>query len=187
MKSWLRRILRFAPIRAIFQLIALGYEMVSRLANACAAALHFPDAPDVVCHWTATVKYASRVSLGKSVIIGPNCIIGGHGGIELGDHVHLSEGVVIETGGLDFSGEPPFPHFAKSRPIKIGAGTWLGTKAVVLAGVTIGEGAIIGAMTVVASDVPPLAIVTGPRGGALPGRTRRQSGVPQPAARLSAS
>lgn len=186
MKSWLKRVLRFAPVRALFQLVALAYEMVSRLANACAAALHFPDAPDAVCHWTATVKYANRVRLGKRVVIGPNCIIGAHGGIELGDDVHLSEGVVIETGGLDFSGEPPFPHVANPRPIRIGAGTWLGTKAVVLAGVTIGEGAIIGAMTVVARDVAPFAIVVGPRGMPLPGRSRRWPDT-GPAAKVNTS
>jgi len=173
MKTLTKRLLRLAPLRAMYWLIARVWEMTSRFVSLCVAAHHFPHAPDAVCHWSTTVKYAERVKLGKGIIMGPYCTIGAHAGIELGDDVHLSEGVVIETGGLDFSGPPPFPHI--SKPIKIGAGTWLGTKSVVLGGVTIGEGAIIGAMTVVAKDVPPFAIVVGPRGQPLPGRARAPS------------
>ena len=45
--------------------------------------------------------------------------------------------------------------------IKVGHDVWIGTKAVVLRGVTIGNGAIIGAGSVVTKDVPPYAIVAG--------------------------
>lgn len=48
-----------------------------------------------------------------------------------------------------------------SEPLIIGNDVWLGTGAVVLRGVTIGDGAVVGANAVVTRDVPPYAIVAG--------------------------
>ncbi len=50
---------------------------------------------------------------------------------------------------------------APARPVKIGPNAWIGFNACVLPGVTIGEGAIVGACSVVAADVPPYTIVAG--------------------------
>ena len=164
-KLLLKQALRFPPVRLIIRAIAVVLSAFGRLASAAAAALHFPDTPDVVCHWSATVKYPERINLGHDIIIGPHCVLGAHGTIKLGDHVHLSDGVIIETAGLDFGAPQPFPHV--SKPIVIGTGAWLGTKAIVLGGVTIGEGAVIGANSVVSRDVPPFAIYVGARGAVL--------------------
>lgn len=49
----------------------------------------------------------------------------------------------------------------KSAPIKIGDKAWLGMGVTVLKGVTIGEGAVIGARSVVTRDVPPYCVVAG--------------------------
>lgn len=48
-----------------------------------------------------------------------------------------------------------------SRPIHIGDNVWIGFDSCVLPGVRIGDGAIVGARSVVAQDVPPYAIVAG--------------------------
>lgn len=48
-----------------------------------------------------------------------------------------------------------------ARPIHIGNVVWIGFDSVVLPGVTVGDGAIVGARSVVAADVPPYAIVAG--------------------------
>ena len=48
-----------------------------------------------------------------------------------------------------------------ARPIQIGNAVWIGFDSVVLPGVTIGDGAIVGARSVVTSDVPSYAIVAG--------------------------
>jgi acetyltransferase-like isoleucine patch superfamily enzyme len=49
----------------------------------------------------------------------------------------------------------------KARPIRIGCKVWIGFDACVLPGVTIGDGAIVGARSVVIQDVPPYTIVAG--------------------------
>ncbi len=137
-----------------------------RAASLVVASYYFPDAFDLVCHWSVRVKYRERVVMGANVVLGPHSIIGAHGGIVLGDRVHLSEGVVIETAGLDFSGAPPYPH--KTRPIEIGAGVWIGTRAIVLAGVRIGAGAVIGAGAIVTRDVAAGCVHVGRGGPAIP-------------------
>ena len=48
-----------------------------------------------------------------------------------------------------------------ARPIRIGRNSWVGFGVCVLPGVTIGEGAIVAARSVVASDVPPYVVVAG--------------------------
>ncbi len=49
----------------------------------------------------------------------------------------------------------------KTIPIKISRGAWLGVRSIILKGVTIGEGAVVGAGSVVTKDVAPYTIVAG--------------------------
>lgn len=51
--------------------------------------------------------------------------------------------------------------FSPSEPVIIGNDVWVGTRAIILPGVTISKGAIIGAGAVVTKDVPEYAIVGG--------------------------
>ena len=47
------------------------------------------------------------------------------------------------------------------KPVRIGHDVWIGSRVVVMGGVTIGNGAVVGACAVVTKDVPPYAIVGG--------------------------
>jgi len=49
----------------------------------------------------------------------------------------------------------------KSKPIKIGNHVWVGKGCAILKGVTIGDGAIVGAHSVVTKDIPPRTLVAG--------------------------
>ena len=51
--------------------------------------------------------------------------------------------------------------FERHRPVTIGNDVWIGLNAVLMDGVTIGDGAVIGTHAVVTHDVPPYAIVVG--------------------------
>jgi len=55
----------------------------------------------------------------------------------------------------------PWEVQTDDEPVKIGDDVWIGTRVVILPGVTVGHGAIIGASAVVTKDVPPYAIVAG--------------------------
>jgi acetyltransferase-like isoleucine patch superfamily enzyme len=45
--------------------------------------------------------------------------------------------------------------------VVIGNDVWIGTHAVIMPGITIGDGAVVGAGSIVTKDVPPLAVVVG--------------------------
>jgi phosphonate metabolism protein (transferase hexapeptide repeat family) len=49
----------------------------------------------------------------------------------------------------------------RSRPVRVGHDSWIGHGAVIMKGVSVGNGAIIGASSVVTKDVPPYAVVAG--------------------------
>jgi acetyltransferase-like isoleucine patch superfamily enzyme len=50
---------------------------------------------------------------------------------------------------------------APARPVRVGRNVWIGFESCVLPGVTIGEGAVVGARSVVVEDVPPYTVVAG--------------------------
>ena len=57
-------------------------------------------------------------------------------------------------------GKPKYGDTSKG-PIIIGSDVWVGYKALILSGVRIGDGAVIGARSVVSKDIPPYAIAVG--------------------------
>ena len=160
MKSATRAILAYYPVRLTVRLLIVLLESFGRFVSLARLKAIAPHAIDTVCHWSVELKYPERVSFGRRVIIGPNCTIGAAGGIEIGDYVRLSKGVLVETAGLDFNVKPHYPHVTKA--IQLERGVWIGAGAMILGGVTIGEGSIVGAGAVVTRDVPPFTVVTGP-------------------------
>lgn len=56
---------------------------------------------------------------------------------------------------------PIFPFDGRPKPVSIGNDVWIGAQAMIAGGVTVGDGAVIGARSVVTKDVPPYAIVVG--------------------------
>ena len=86
--------------------------------------------------------------------------------IMIGDYALIAYGVVIA--GTAFA-VPPEARDAvaaagrleSQREVRIGSDAWIGTRAVILGGSTIGNGAIVGAATVVEGEVPDYAIVAG--------------------------
>jgi acetyltransferase-like isoleucine patch superfamily enzyme len=113
-----------------------------------------------VCHWNADLKYPQNITLGDGVVIGTNVSIGAHSPVHIGHRVRISRDVVIESATLDFDdARPPYRHI--SKPITIEDGVWIGTRAVILGGTTIGEHSVIAAGTVVTKPVAPYSIVGG--------------------------
>ncbi len=107
--------------------------------------------------------YAGTVTLGAGVFLGPQVIIYGHGGVEIGDHtliaMHcriLSSNHTIPPQGTDIRSQPD-----ELRPTKIGRDVWLGAGVTILGGVTIGDGCIVGAGSVVTKDLPAGSICHG--------------------------
>jgi acetyltransferase-like isoleucine patch superfamily enzyme len=96
---------------------------------------------------------------GSKLKVGKYCSIGPKVEFILGGNHHLDR---ITTFPLSRLEEPAVHEAPASRgDITVGSDVWIGTKAVILSGVTVGDGAVIGAHTVVARDVAPYAVVVG--------------------------
>lgn len=117
------------------------------------------------------VYHGSHFELGPhgSVRIGCFCtlvgvIVQSDADVSIGDHTFLAHEVVIADGAWAM---PPFEDDDGQRtggpaaPIAIGPDVWIGAKATILGGVSIGPGAIVGAGAVVTRDVPAGSTVAG--------------------------
>lgn len=100
----------------------------------------------------------SKVAIGDGTVINADCLLYTTGGLTIGRQVSVSAGVWLIT-GTHAMNHPGFP--SEFHPIVIGDYAWIGSRAIIQAGVTIGEGAVVMAGAVVTGDVEPYAIVGG--------------------------
>lgn len=99
-----------------------------------------------------------RLSIGNGSHINRGCTLDARGGITIGNSVSVSQGVMIMTGTREVNS----PNFqVRYSPITIGNHVWVGCGAIILQGVSIGDGAVIAAGSVVSKDVEPYTIVGG--------------------------
>ena len=97
--------------------------------------------------------------IGKNVFINSGCKGQDQGGIEIGDGTLIGHNVVLAT--LNHALAPERRGDLIPRPIRIGKYVWVGSRAVNLPGVTIGDGAVIAAGAAVTKDVPENSVVGG--------------------------
>jgi len=103
------------------------------------------------------------VSIGAGSSIGIGCVVWGQGGVRIGADTLLGPGVVVvsENHGTEISNLPIAKQPGVRAEVVIGDGCWLGANASVLAGVQVGDGAVVAAGAVVTKDVPANAIAGG--------------------------
>ncbi len=101
--------------------------------------------------------------IGNNVGIAQNCFIQVRGKVTIGNDVMFGPGVSVfsEEHGFEDLEKPMIAQAETRRPVQIGNNVWIGTRAVILGGVTIGEGSIIAAGAVVRESVPPYSVVAG--------------------------
>lgn len=89
--------------------------------------------------------------------------VAGAGAVSIGDNFHSGPGCLLVTQdhNFDHGAAIPYDDTYVLRPITIEDNVWLGSRVIVLGGVTIGEGAIVQAGSCVTRDVPRCAIVGG--------------------------
>lgn len=98
------------------------------------------------------------LSCGNNVHINQGCFIDCRGSIEIGDNVSISHYVKLCTGGHRVNSS----NFEGIHlPIKIESYVWVGIGATVLQNVTLGEGCVVAAGSVVTKDIAPYDIVAG--------------------------
>jgi len=98
------------------------------------------------------------VSVGGYSRINRDCMLDIRGGLTIGDNVSISPQVAILTAQHGIA-DPEFR--VENRRVVIEDNVFVGTRAMILPGVTLGRGSVVAAGAVVTRDVPPLAIVAG--------------------------
>jgi acetyltransferase-like isoleucine patch superfamily enzyme len=103
------------------------------------------------------------VSIGDRVLIGRGSGIVGHLSIVIEDDVWTGHHVYItdQNHGYDDVTKPISVQTQPERPVRIGAGSWLGHGVVVLPGVSIGRHVAVGAQSVVTKDLPDYSVAVG--------------------------
>ena len=109
-----------------------------------------------------------KISIGDGCMFGPDMHITAVNSIRIGKNVRTGKSVLISDNSHGDPKDMALRNIApNARPIYskgaivIGDNVWIGEKAAILAGVTIGEGAIIGANAVVTKNIPPYSIAAG--------------------------
>lgn len=118
--------------------------------------------------FTSIIATGDKVRIGSHVQICIGCVLGAKGGITLDDYSSLSHGVRILTAVDDFGGRhmtnSTLPHDVlgvQVAPVRIGRYVPVGSGTLILPGVEIGEGAAIGAMSLVRQSLEGWKIYSG--------------------------
>ncbi len=116
-------------------------------------------------HMMARIYDPRHIKVGNDTIIGEKASLDGRkqlpnseGGLIIGDHVDIASEVMIWTSQHDIN-DPKFSAIEKK--VTIEDYVFIGPRAIILPGVTIGRGAIVAAAAVVTKDVSPMAVVAG--------------------------
>ena len=109
-------------------------------------------------HWRAEFYAPSGIQIGECTTIGDSAFLDGRSGLTIGSNVNLGSHVTIWTRQHDIDSA----DFAEiGAPVHVADYAYLGSGCIILPGVTIGEGGVVGAGSVVARDVPPFTLVVG--------------------------
>lgn len=95
----------------------------------------------------STINATTTISIGDNTIIGSGCLI-----TDTDSHPIVAKERLLPNGGSQCT---------KRSPIYIGKNVFIGTRTIIMKGVTIGDGAVVGAGSVVTKDVPANTIVAG--------------------------
>jgi putative colanic acid biosynthesis acetyltransferase WcaF len=105
-----------------------------------------------------TMFAPKQLSIGDRCVVAERCVLDARGGITLEDDVVLASDVQLRTADHD----PSAPDFtARFRPIVVRRYAWLGTRCLLLGGVTIGYGGVVAAHALAVEDVPEYTVVGG--------------------------
>lgn len=152
-----------------FYLINVIYNTVSKLFSN--KNLHSFNIQNSVKSYGTNLKVNYRCfGFNKNVILGNNVNLNGMrifgtGKVEIGNYFHSGENITLMTSNHNYNGHDmksiPYDKKRINKPIIIQDFVWFGFGVTVMPGVTIGEGSVIAAKSVVTKDVPKYAVVGG--------------------------
>lgn len=106
----------------------------------------------------AKIWFPWNLKIGSNAGIGFDALIYNLDYVEIGDYATVSQRVHINTGSHDYT-DPTFPLI--TRPVVINKGAFIGADSYISWGINIGEMAVVGARSVVVSDLPEYMVSVG--------------------------
>ena len=132
--------------------------VAARMRAYAALGVQFDDLDSANISLGVEMWAGSNLSMGRGSTIGQRCYVDARAGIRVESDVSISREVCVLTAAH----EPDSPDFGASlAPVRFERRSWIATRAVVMPGVRIGEGAVVAAGAVVLGDVDPYTIVGG--------------------------
>jgi len=127
-------------------------------------------------HTGARFYNPGNIVIGEDSIIGEGAVLDGRASLNIGNHVDMASDVMIYNFQHDVQSED---FHAEGGDVTIGDYVFIGPRAIILPGVTLGKGAVVAAGAVVTKDVEPFAIV-----GGVPAKVIGERGIKDPSYRL---
>lgn len=116
---------------------------------------------DVFIETPFRCDYGYNIHVGDGVFMNFNCVLLDVCEIRIGARTLFGPGVQLYAATHPLDVATRRSGLENGKPITIGEDVWLGGGAIVLPGVTIGDGSVIGAGSVVTKDVPPMCVYAG--------------------------
>lgn len=114
-----------------------------------------------ILHSPFHCDFGTNIHIGHHFVGNFNLTILDEAEVRIGDNVFIGPNVTICTITHALDADRRNAGIMSARPVRIGNNVWIAANAVVLPGVTIGEGAVIGAGSVVNRNVPPRVLAAG--------------------------
>ena len=121
----------------------------------------FGGSTDVYIEPPFRCDYGYNIFLGKNAYANFDCVMLDVCPIRIGDNCMLAPGVHIYTATHPLDADARNAGVEFGKPVSIGNNVWIGGRAVINPGVTIGDNAVIASGSVVVKDVPANAVVGG--------------------------
>lgn len=117
----------------------------------------------IIRKWVCLRPYGGKIQIGENCTVNSFCHISGNGVVEIGNNVLIATQCVIISANHNFDRvDVPIANQGETRKkIVIEDNCWLGAGVKVLAGITIHQGAVIGAGSVVTKDIPENSVAVG--------------------------
>jgi acetyltransferase-like isoleucine patch superfamily enzyme len=131
-------------------------------------------------HVWITAPGEARVRIGEGTFLNIAVMVAAVELVEIGSHCMFANGCFVTDGNHRFD-DPDRPvtwqGFSSKGPTRVGDNVWCGANVVITSGVTVGERCVIGANSVVTTDLPPRSIAAG-----APARVLKEIEFARPAA-----
>jgi acetyltransferase-like isoleucine patch superfamily enzyme len=138
------------------------------LQNRCQAIFWTWVAKNQSCRYIEPLTVNNRTNIGTNTYLGKNTNfngmqISGCGRVDIGDNFHSGVECMIisQIHNYDNGERIPYDNTYKCKDVVIKDNVWIGSRVILLGGITIGEGAIIQAGSVVTSSIPDFSIAGG--------------------------